>query len=298
MTVLRTRLRQALVAGAALMALAAFTGTATAQLTSEQQSALRANCRSDFMAKCSSTTPGSKDALVCLQKNVASLSPGCKTAVSATMPAPAQTNPVQAAPAPAATAATATPAAAPIIALPAPASAPPAIISVQPPAAVKSQRTRKPARVPKQATVTPPAATTPATEATPAPTEQQMRAIRFTCRHEFANNCRGVPAGGAEAIACLRGIPAKLTPECKTSLAALGDAMPPAVGRLPPVATRAPNAPVVMTAVIGRACLRDLLLHCSDIKVGDGRKIACLLERGPALSPLCQAALKITQPVR
>jgi hypothetical protein len=108
---------------------------------------------------------------------------------------------------------------------------------------------------PQQATVAPPAATAPATEAAPAPSDQQMRAIRFICRHEFANNCRGVPPGGAEAIACLQRNPGKLTPDCKTSLAALGDAMPPAAGPLPPPATRTPNAPVVMTAVIGRrAC--------------------------------------------
>ena len=40
------------------------------------------------MSKCSGVTPGGKDALNCLQKNVASLAPACKTAVSATIPAP------------------------------------------------------------------------------------------------------------------------------------------------------------------------------------------------------------------
>ena len=67
-----------------------------AQVTAEQQSAIRASCRSDFMSKCSGVTPGGKDALVCLQKNVASLSPACKTAVSATIPAPAQAAPAPA----------------------------------------------------------------------------------------------------------------------------------------------------------------------------------------------------------
>ncbi|MBI3703937.1 MAG: hypothetical protein HY244_08850 [Rhizobiales bacterium] len=308
MTLLTTQLRQSLVASAALIALAAFAGTASAQVTAEQQSAIRANCRSDFMSKCSGVTPGGKDALLCLQKNVASLSPGCKTAVSATVPVPvpapakpAEAKPAQPAPAPATAAA---PATAPAAALPAPVSAPPVIVAAPPPPAVKPQRSQKPVTPPKQVVVappvvaTPPAATAPATETAPSPTEQQMKAIRFTCRHEFANNCRGVPPGGAEAIACLRGIPAKLTPGCKTSLAALGDAMPAARGPLPPAATRRPNAPVVMTAVIGRACMRDLLLHCRGVGVGDGQKIACLMERGPALGPLCKAALKITDPVR
>ncbi len=53
-----------------------------------------------------------------------------------------------------------------------------------------------------------------------------------------------------------------------------------------------------MTAVIGRACLRDLALHCRNTGVGDGQKIACLTARGQRLAPLCKAALKITDPVR
>ena len=71
------------------LAMAALANSAQAQISSAQQSAIRANCRSDFMSHCSSVTPGGKDALVCLQKNVASLSPGCQKAVSAAMPPPA-----------------------------------------------------------------------------------------------------------------------------------------------------------------------------------------------------------------
>jgi hypothetical protein len=284
---------------AAIM-LAAFTGAAAAQVTAEQQSAIRGNCRSDFMSKCSGVTPGGKEALQCLQKNVAGLSPGCKTAVSATIPAPApaaaapppppkQAAPVAPPPAPAApppAAATASPPPAT-----APAAAPPAVRQVPPhPAQIA-----KPA-APKQAAVAapPPAAAPPP----PVPTTEQMAAIKFTCRREFANNCRGVPAGGSEAIDCLQRNAGKLTPDCKTSLAALGDARPASAGTPPPAPAGTPNAPIVMTAVIGRACMRDLLLHCRDAKLGDGRKIACLLERGPALAPLCKAALKITEPVR
>ena len=61
---------------------------AQAQLTDAQKSAMRANCRSDFMANCMSTSPGSKEALECLQNNFAKLSPGCQAAVKATMPPP------------------------------------------------------------------------------------------------------------------------------------------------------------------------------------------------------------------
>jgi len=73
----------------ALLGLAAFafTASAQAQISRAQQSALKSSCRSDFMAHCSGVAPGGKDALVCLQKNVARLAPACQRAVRATMAA-------------------------------------------------------------------------------------------------------------------------------------------------------------------------------------------------------------------
>lgn len=277
----------------AALAVAALTYDAQAQATSAQQSAIRSSCRSDFMSKCSGVTPGGKEALTCLQTNVAGLSPACKTAVSATLPPPAPAaaaKPAEAAPPKAAAApAPAAPAAATATAAPV-VSAPPPKAKVAPPPKAKAATAAVAAPAPP--------ATAAAPEAPPAPTAEQMKAIRFTCRREFANNCRGVPSGGAKAIDCLQRNAGKLTPDCKTSLAALGDARPATPGTPPPAPAGTPNAPIVMTAVIGRSCMRDLMLHCRDSKVGDGRKIACLMERGPALSPLCKAALKITEPVR
>jgi hypothetical protein len=291
------------------IAVTALTAAAEAQVTPEQQSAIRGACRSDFMSKCSGVTPGGKEALQCLQTNVTGLSAACKTAVSATIPPPAApARPVQAqTPPPAPAAAPAAPPPAPTAAAPAaapssppPSSTAPAVRQVAPkPAQLAKpqgqQQVQQPG-APKQAAA-PPAAPVAAPAASP-PTAEQMAAIKFTCRREFANNCRGVPSGGTEAIDCLQRNPAKLTLDCKTSLAALGDAWPASPGTPPPAPAGTPNAPIVMTAVIGRACMRDLLMHCRDVKVGDGRKIACLQERGPALSPLCKAALKITDPVR
>ncbi len=48
---------------AAVLAVATLTQSASAQPTPEQQSAIRSNCRSDFMSKCSGVTPGGKDAV-------------------------------------------------------------------------------------------------------------------------------------------------------------------------------------------------------------------------------------------
>ncbi len=55
----------------------------TKRPTAEQQSAIRAACRSDFISHCSGVTPGGSAALQCLQRNAASLSAGCKGALAA-----------------------------------------------------------------------------------------------------------------------------------------------------------------------------------------------------------------------
>src|SRR3954447_11538549 len=73
---------------AALCALivAAVFATATpsfAQPSEAQKEAVKSECRSDYMARCSSVTPGGEAALQCLAKNMSSLSSGCQGAVRA-----------------------------------------------------------------------------------------------------------------------------------------------------------------------------------------------------------------------
>src|SRR6478609_6471341 len=96
---------------AALFATAA--GAFAQAPTEAQKSAIRSACRSDFMAHCSSVTPGGVEAYQCLQKNMSSLSSGCQTAVRAVEPAaapkteaaPAKSEPAKTEAAPAAAAA-------------------------------------------------------------------------------------------------------------------------------------------------------------------------------------------------
>lgn len=54
-----------------------------AQPTEAQKEAVKSACRSDYMARCSSVTPGGEAALQCLAKNMSSLSSGCQSAVKA-----------------------------------------------------------------------------------------------------------------------------------------------------------------------------------------------------------------------
>ncbi|MCC8975297.1 cysteine rich repeat-containing protein, partial [Bradyrhizobium brasilense] len=106
----------------AWLALAAFMSTAPALSqapTQAQRDAIKSQCRSDYIAHCSSVPPGGEASLQCLQKNMASLGAGCASAVKA-VEAPAAAPKADSAPAaakteaaPAATAKPATEAAAP-----------------------------------------------------------------------------------------------------------------------------------------------------------------------------------------
>src|ERR1700733_4563674 len=71
--------------------LALLLGRAAAQQPTEaQRDAIRAACRSDFMANCSGVQPGGKEAFECLLHNDAKLSASCQAAVNAAAPKPAE----------------------------------------------------------------------------------------------------------------------------------------------------------------------------------------------------------------
>src|SRR6266508_13484 len=66
---------------AAILATAA---PAFAQAPSQaQRDAIKSQCRSDYIAHCSSVPPGGEASLQCLQKNMSSLSSNCQSAVRA-----------------------------------------------------------------------------------------------------------------------------------------------------------------------------------------------------------------------
>src|SRR3954469_12480067 len=68
-------------AGAALFAAA--TPALSQGPSDAQREAIKSQCRSDYMAHCSSIPPGGEASLQCLQKNMSSLAPGCQSAVKA-----------------------------------------------------------------------------------------------------------------------------------------------------------------------------------------------------------------------
>jgi hypothetical protein len=79
----------------------------------------------------------------------------------------------------------------------------------------------------------PPAAAAPPSAAVAAgPTPEQLEAVKFTCRRDFRLHCRGIPPGGPEALGCLERHAARLTPNCKTSIADIEATAPAAAAAM------------------------------------------------------------------
>jgi hypothetical protein len=121
--------------------------------TKAQENALRSACRKDFTSHCSKVNPSGPAALACLQRNAASLSSACRTAVSAV-----GGGSVAAGVAPASPAA------------PAPTQA--TLTSTQ---AVPAPAQDAGGRI-----------------GTPRPTKAQENALRFACRKDFISHCSKV----------------------------------------------------------------------------------------------------------
>ena len=75
--------RAAALTGLLAASFAITTGAAAQAPTDAQRAAIKSQCRSDYIAHCSSIAPGGAASLQCLQKNMASLATGCQAAVQA-----------------------------------------------------------------------------------------------------------------------------------------------------------------------------------------------------------------------
>lgn len=185
------------------------------QPTSAQTSAIRANCRSDFMANCSGVQPGGKDALECLKHNLAKLSGGCQAAVSAISPPAAPPPAAVAAPAPPPPPAASAPAA-PV------ASAPPAPGTSKPqapkPAPAAKSAVRAPMAPPPPVAVAPAAPTVPPLVLRPMLPQRRM-IIMGICRGDAFRLCPGLPPIGPAVLDCLAVKAASLSPTCYEALA-------------------------------------------------------------------------------
>lgn len=216
----------------------AFTGPAQAQLTDAQKGALKSNCRSDYMSNCMSVTPGGKEALMCLNSHMATLSPACQAAVQSALPPPpaAAAPPPAALPPPKAAAAPPAPPPAAAAAPTQPAAPPPAAaIAPPPPAAAPAPpkaKTKSNAKAtapkpapppPQQAAVPPPPAAPVVTSALVAKIEalplRKRAALARACDRDRDANCKLVKLGTSMIVCLVEHTPA-LSPHCKDALTA------------------------------------------------------------------------------
>ena len=249
--------------------------------TDAQRAAIKSQCRSDYMAHCSSVTPGGAAALQCLQKNMTGLSAGCQSAVRAVEASVEKPEPK--------------------------ADAKPESKPESAPAAATAKPETEPATTAAKPTAEAPAAAKPtATKAAGKPSDAQIAAIRRACRADYPKVCAGVPTGGAPALQCLEKNKARLSAACEQAVAAASgggtstsapaqanaspNAAPAAAPAAAPLVLR-PMRPREVLFVMRSACGADVRALCAGVDPGGGRIIECLATQSASLSPECRGVL-------
>jgi hypothetical protein len=240
---------------AAILATAA---PAFAQAPSQaQRDAIKSQCRSDYIAHCSSVPPGGEASLQCLQKNMSSLSSSCQSAVRA-VEAPAAAKPADtAAPKAAAPAAATTTA---------PKAAESTAASAGQPTSAQISAVRSACRsdYPKVCAGVP-------TGGAPA----------LQC---LEKNKAKLSAGCEKAVSAASGGGA---PAAGTAPAAAAAAAPAA----PTVIVLRPMRPREELLVLRSACGADVRSICGGVPPGGGRIVQCLATNAAQLSPACKDVL-------
>jgi hypothetical protein len=240
---------------------------ALAQAPSEaQREAIKSNCRSDYIAHCSSIPPGGAASLECLQKNMSSLSAACAGAVRAAE---------------------------------APAAAPRTEKAEEPKAEPKEAAPAKEARPEKAAS----AAKKPSQAQISAIKSACRSDYPKVCAGvptggEAALECleknkARVSAACAKAVAAAGGggAPAGGAPAAAAGPGGSGAAPATAAPAAPAVIVLRPMRPREVLFVLRSACGGDVRTLCAGVPAGGGRIVECLASQAPALSPACKDVL-------
>ena len=239
---------------AAIIATAA---PAFAQAPSQaQRDAIKSQCRSDYIAHCSSVPPGGEASLQCLQKNMSSLSSSCQSAVRAVeAPAAATAKPADTA-APKAAAPAAATTTAPKAAAAAPAGQPSS-------AQISAIRSACRSDYPKVCAGVPTGGA-PALQCL----EKNKAKLSPACEQAVAAASGGGAAPGAGGTAT---------------------AAPAAAA--PTVIVLRPMRPREELFVLRSACGADVRAICGGVAPGGGRIVQCLATNAGSLSSACKDVL-------
>jgi hypothetical protein len=247
------------------------------QPTSEQRNAIRAACRSDFIANCAGVEPGGKEALECLLRSHDSLSASCKTAIDAVAPqSPA----------------------APAAATPPPAAAPS-------PAEAPSQTAAPPSAAPAAPTVSQEELNAVRGACTLndiaahcswiAPTSPEIVLCLRANVAGLSSACRAAVSGSAappNAAAEPSPASAPATPAVRQNSR---EAPPPRAvtsATAGAASGKAPGKPTAaQTAAIRSACRSDFMANCSGVQPGGPAALQCLQSNGAKLSQACRTAI-------
>jgi hypothetical protein len=231
--------------------------------TEAQREAIKSECRSDYMAHCSSIPPGGEASLQCLQKNMSSLAPGCQSAVRAAE-APAAAPKAESAPAAPKT--ESAPAAA--TAKPAAESTKASTAAAKQPTSAQISAIRSACRsdYPKVCAGVPTGGA-PALQCL----EKNKGKLSPACEKAVA------AAGGGGAAPAATAVPA-----------AAGAAAAPAA---PVVIMLRPLRPREELFVLRSACGADVRSICGGVAPGGGRIVQCLATNAASLSPACKNVL-------
>ena len=248
---------------AAIIATAA---PAFAQAPSQaQRDAIKSQCRSDYIAHCSSVPPGGEASLQCLQKNMSSLSSSCQNAVRAVeAPAAATAKPADTA-APKAAAPAAATTTAPKAAAAAPAGQPSS-------AQISAIRSACRSDYPKVCAGVP-------TGGAPALQCLEKNKAKLSAGCEKAVSAAS--GGGAAAAA----------PAAGAAPAAAGATTAAAPAAAPTVIVLRPMRPREELFVLRSACGADVRSICGGVQPGGGRIVQCLATNAAQLSPACKDVL-------
>ncbi|WP_299809058.1 hypothetical protein [Tardiphaga sp.] len=255
----------------ATIILLAITSPAFAQAPSQaQRDAIKTQCRSDYIAHCSSVPPGGEASLQCLQKNMSGLSSGCAGAVRA-VEAPTAA-PKAAEPTPAATPRTES---TPPAAKPATVTAAPKAATMKQPSSAQIAAIRSACRgdYPKVCKGVP-------TGGAPA----------LQC---LETNKAKLSAGCEKAVSAVSGeTPAAAEPAAAgTTAAPAAAATTGAPATAPAIIALRPMRPREELFVMRSACGGDIRSLCGGIAPGGGRIAQCLASNGASLSPACASVL-------